>query len=82
MKYVTPLFLLVIFALWTTQNVFGYNILTGQHEYSAYVKDLFIEPNNVARFSVLLILIVTAFITILTAIAPKFKYANKEETQS
>jgi len=73
MKYVTPTFLLIIFALWTIQNVFGYNILTGEQDYSSYVKDLFIQPNGVARFSVVLIILVAAFFTILTAIAPKFK---------
>tara|TARA_B100000212_G_scaffold123638_2_gene92776 strand:- start:16334 stop:18061 length:1728 start_codon:yes stop_codon:yes gene_type:complete len=73
MKYVTPAFLLIIFALWTIQNVFGYNILTGEQDYSSYVNDLFIEPNGVARFSVALIILVAAFFTILTAIAPKFK---------
>ena len=73
MKYVTPTFLLIIFALWTIQNVFGYNILTGEQDYSSYVNDLFIQPNGVARFSVVLIILVAAFFTILTAIAPKFK---------
>ena len=73
MKYVTPTFLLVIFALWTIQNVFGYNILTGEQDYSSYVNDLFIQPSGVARFSVVLIFLVAAFFTILTAIAPKFK---------
>ncbi len=82
MKYVTPLFLLVIFALWTTQSVFGYNIITGEHDYPSYVKDLFIEPNNVARFSVVLIVIVTAFLAILTANAAKFKYEKKESSNS
>jgi hypothetical protein len=77
MKYVTPTFLVIIFALWSVQNVFGYNILTGQQEYSSYVKDLFIEPNNVARFSVIFIILVTIFITVLTAIAPKFKTSNE-----
>ncbi|MGY8693631.1 MAG: sodium:calcium symporter [Verrucomicrobiia bacterium] len=82
MKYVTPAFLLCIFALWSVQNIFGYNIITGQQEYSAYVKDLFIEPNNVARFSVLFIILVTGFITMLTAIAPKFKTSNEGDNAS
>ena len=82
MKYVTPAFLLAIFALWSVQNIFGYNIITGQQEYSAYVKDLFIEPNNVAQFSVLFIIIVTGFITMLTAIAPKFKTSNEGDNAS
>ena len=73
MKYVTPAFLLIIFALWTIQNVFGYNILTGEQDYSSYVNDLFIKPNGVARFSVVLIILVAAFFSLLTAIAPKFK---------
>ncbi|OUW17521.1 MAG: sodium:calcium symporter [Opitutales bacterium TMED158] len=77
MKYVTPAFLLAIFSFWTVQNVFGYNLLTGEQEYSSYVKDLFLEPNGVARFSVALILIVAAFITLLTKIAPKFQIEKK-----
>lgn len=78
MKYITPTFLLIIFALWTTQNIFGYNILTGEQDYSSYVKDLFIQPNGVARFSVVLIILVAAFFTLLTAIATKFKSTEKE----
>lgn len=77
MKYVTPAFLLAIFSFWTVQNVFGYNLLTGEQEYSSYVKDLFLEPSGVARFSVALILIVAAFITLLTKIAPKFQIEKK-----
>ena len=82
MKYVTPTFLLTIFALWTTQNVFGYNILTGQQEYSSYWKDLFIEPNGVAWFSVFLIVIVAAFIAILATIAKKFKFQDERGKKS
>ena len=82
MKFITPAFLLTIFALWTTQNVFGYNIITGQQEYSSYWKDLFIEPNGVARFSVLLIIIVASFIAFLATIANKFKFQNEGENKS
>jgi len=77
MKYVTPTFLLIIFALWTLQNIFGYNILTGEQDYSPYVKDLFKEPNGVARFSVVLIILVAAFLTLLTANAAKFKHVKR-----
>ncbi len=73
MKYVTPGFLLAIFAYWVAKNVFGYDLIEGQGETSGYVKDLFEDPNPVAWYAIGIILTLTAFLTLITAIAPKFK---------
>ncbi len=73
MKYVTPTFLLAIFAYWVAKNVFGYDLIDGQGETSGYVKDLFEKPNPVAWYAIGIILTLTAFLTLITAIAPKFK---------
>ncbi len=80
MKYVSPVFLLVIFAMWIATNVFGLNLQTGEaSEYSSYVKDLFIEPNKVAWMSVALIGFVAALFTVFIAFSPNYKNFSKEE---
>lgn len=77
MKYLTPGFLLTIFAYWIAKNVFGYDLMEGQGDTSSYIKDLFETPNPVAWYSVGIILLLTAFLTLVTAIAPKFKQEIK-----
>lgn len=72
MKYVTPSFLLAIFGYWLAKNVFGYDLIEGQGESSAYVRDLFEDPNPVAWYTVGIVLLLAAFLTLVTAIAPKF----------
>lgn len=79
MKYVTPFFLLLIFALWLAANVFGIDLRTGEAHYSGYVMDLFIEPNIVARLSVGLIAIVAALFIFITALNPEYKKHSKEK---
>jgi len=79
MKYVSPLFLLIIFGLWVAAKVFGMNFGTGEAEYSGYIVDLFIEPNTVARLSVGLIALVAALFVIITAINPDYKKFKKEK---
>ena len=87
-KYVCPLFLLVIFACWVATNVFGYNFSTGEFKLSGYVLDLVGSDekpaNNVARASMALILIVAAFIAALIAQAGKrwAKLENATEGES
>ncbi|NBB78630.1 MAG: sodium:calcium symporter [Verrucomicrobia bacterium] len=78
MKYVSPLFLLTIFALWVTANVFGIDLRTGEGSYSGYVVDLFIEPNTVARLSVGLIALVAVVFALITALNPEYKKIEKE----
>lgn len=79
MKYVSPLFLIVIFTLWVSSNIFGIDFRTGDVSYSGYVMDLFIEPNTVARLSVGLIALVAAMFVIITALNPEYKKLNKRK---
>jgi len=79
MKYVSPLFLLIIFSLWVAANVFGINLRTGESEYSSYVRDLFIEPNTVAWLSVSLIAVVAALFVFIIAQNAEYKKLKKEE---
>lgn len=79
MKYVSPLFLIVIFTLWVASNLFGIDFRTGDVSYSGYVMDLFIEPNTVARLSVGLITLVATLFVIITALNPDYKNLEKEK---
>lgn len=81
MRYITPLFLLVIFILWLSQNLFGYNIITGDRETSSYYADLFgHEPNQVAWLSVTLILLLGGFVALVVNSSPHYRrlYHNKQ----
>ena len=78
MKYVTPIFLLIIFACWILVNVFGFDFRTGGSQVSGYWSDLFVEPNGVAILSVCIVLVVGAFITLITATAPRFKNVERD----
>ena len=73
MKYVSPIFLLLIFAMWVASNVFGLDFQTGDAAYSDYVKDLFIEPNTVAWLTITLIGGVTALFAFITFLNPDYK---------
>ena len=79
MKYVSPLFLLIIFAMWVATNVFGIDFRTGESSYSGYVRDLFIEPNTVAWLSIGLIGIVAALFVFIIAQNPDYKKLSKED---
>lgn len=69
-KYVSPFYLLTIFAFWVLFQVFGWDRETGQFNPTSYVTDLVgAEPNNVARLGVLLILLVIGFFMLLAAAA-------------
>jgi len=80
-KFICPLFLVLIFICWIATNLFGYNFSTGEFKLSGYVLDLVgseEQPaNNVARASMALILIVAAFIAALIAQAGK-RWAKNE----
>jgi len=71
MKWITPTFLLAIFALWLATNVLGYDFATGQAMTSSYVTDLFggegKEPNKIARLSVGLVILLAVFFSLLAA---------------
>jgi SNF family Na+-dependent transporter len=79
MKYVSPLFLLVIFSLWVAANVFGIDLRTGETSYSGYVRDLFIEPNTVAWLSVGLIGLVAALFVFMVAQNKGYKDPKTED---
>lgn len=76
-KYVTPAFLLAIFALFLLQNVFGWNYSFAHAAFNptGYMKDLIGGPGSppsfVARLSVGWIAIMTIFSLILVNIAGK-----------
>lgn len=73
MKYISPAFLLGIFALWLAINVFGYRFGDGEAKFSDYIVDLFLEPNLVAWLSVGLILAVLSLVCFLTANAKPYR---------
>mgnify|MGYP001370482162 CR=1 FL=1 len=69
-KYICPLYLLTIFALWVLFNVFGWNPKTGEFKPTGYVTDLISsEGSSVARMSVGLIVLIIVFFIITTAAA-------------
>lgn len=73
-KYVTPAFLLLIFVMFTLQNVFGWNFSFSDPVFNptGYVKDLVgDQPSRVARLSMALIVIMTLFSLLLVNIAGK-----------
>jgi SNF family Na+-dependent transporter len=72
MRYLSPLYLITIFALFVLFNVFGWNPGTGQFKPSSYVSDLVgAHPNDVARLSVGFILVIITFFLVLIAQAGK-----------
>jgi NSS family neurotransmitter:Na+ symporter len=72
-KYVSPLYLLGIFALWVLFDVFGLNLDTGRFDPKSYVLDLVGSesqpPSTVARLSVGVIAIFVVFVLVLIASA-------------
>jgi hypothetical protein len=72
MRYLSPLYLITIFALFVLFNVFGWNPQTGAFTPTSYVSDLVGEqPNEVARLSIVLLVLILAFFVILIAQAGK-----------
>jgi neurotransmitter:Na+ symporter, NSS family len=72
MRYLSPLYLITIFALFLLFNVFGWNPQTGTFTPTGYVSDLVgAHPNDVARMSVVLIVMIIVFFLILIAQAGK-----------
>jgi len=77
-KYVSPAYLLIIFALWVFFNLMGWDPETGGFKHSGYVADLLgapdQEPSTVARLSVLLVAVVLVFtIVLIAAAAPRWQ---------
>jgi SNF family Na+-dependent transporter len=74
MKWITPVFLLTIFFFWVSENVFGYNVLTGSASPSGYMVDLFGDaPNVVAWLSVIIILMLVGFVFLIVNSSPHFR---------
>lgn len=67
MKYVSPLFLIVVFVAWFYTSALGFQFGSDEKKYSGYIVDLFIEPNKSAWYSVGLMVATGAFLTLLTA---------------
>jgi neurotransmitter:Na+ symporter, NSS family len=68
LKYLSPLYLIIIFILFVMFNVFGWDPKTGAFNPTSYIDDLIgSNPNNVARLSVLLIAVFLIFFLILAA---------------
>jgi SNF family Na+-dependent transporter len=77
-RYVTPAYLLIIFALWLLFNVLGWNPDTGGFAPTGSIADLVgtadQPPSAVARFSVLLVGVMLTFtLVLIAAAAPRWK---------
>jgi NSS family neurotransmitter:Na+ symporter len=74
-KWVSPIYLLVIFALWILRNVFGWDPTTGELNPTSYIVDLIGGPDQppdpVARMTVCLIAIIIIFALLLTHLSFK-----------
>lgn len=84
MKYVTPVFLLGIFFLWVSENIFGYNLITGTASTSAYVDDLFgAQPNTIAWIAICIILLLAGFVFLIVNSSEHFRKLshNKPSTK-
>lgn len=90
MKFVTPVFLLGIFFFWAAENIFGYNLITGEANPSGYVSDLFGEnPSEVAWLSLAIILLLAGFVFLIVNSSAHFRklsheieHLDQEETSS
>jgi neurotransmitter:Na+ symporter, NSS family len=72
MKWVSPAYLLTIFALFVWFNVFGWDPETQKFVPTSYVADLIgPNPNVVARVTIVFLLITVIFFGLLTALAGK-----------
>jgi SNF family Na+-dependent transporter len=82
-KYVSPLYLLIIFVMWVLKDVFGWNPDTGQFKPTGYVLDLIgsseSPPSDVARWS--MVLIGVSFALTLYAVSRAAKRWSRPETE-
>lgn len=81
MLWICPAFLLAIFFLWSVENLVGFNLAGGTAETSSYIRDLFVEPNPVAWFSVVLVIAFGTFAALLIARAPAYRDGIQKETR-
>lgn len=79
-RYVCPLFLLTVFIFWVLKNLFGISLRSDVVQYSGYVRDLFIEPNNVAWLSVGFVIALFIFFALIVSSVQRYKdYHKKQE---
>ena len=73
MRYICPVFLILVFALWFLINVLGVSFGGGEREFSSYVRDLFIAPNPVAWMSVGVVVAFGSFVALLVSRAQAYR---------
>lgn len=81
MKFVCPIFLILVFSMWLLVNVFGVSFVGGGGGLSSYVTDLFVTPNVVAWMGVSLVVAFGLFIALVASSARCYRNrgsANKE----
>jgi len=91
MKYVAPAYLAVIFVLWVLFNLLGWNgkFSTAEFNPTGHILDLIgsatVPPSTVARLSVGIMVLVTAFIIVIISITGKrwenLYHHNQENNQ-
>ena len=79
LAYVTPLFLLIIFGCWVVNNVLGWG--SDGLQGSPYVKDLFVDKNEVAIMSVGFIVMLTLFFMLLVSTVKSYRQFHKKEEE-
>lgn len=79
MKWLCPVFLLGIFALWLMKEVFGYDLTAGRAgEVSYYVTDLIGAKSSLpAQLSMALVLVLFVFFAMITSRSKAFSRAEK-----
>ncbi len=73
-RYVSPLFLGVIFVLWVATNVFGIRFSGGKSELSGYVIDLFVKPDLGAWVGVGIIGLFVSLVLLLASNSKVYKH--------
>jgi neurotransmitter:Na+ symporter, NSS family len=72
MKYLSPLYLITIFALFVLCNVLGWQPATGEFKPTSYVSDLIgAKGSTVARLSIGLVMVFLVFFGLITSVAGK-----------
>jgi len=82
-KWVCPIFLLGVFAMWVLKEVFGFDLTTGQPgEVSYYVKDLIggAASNLQAQLSVALVGVLFIFFFLISSRSKAYQKAERGET--
>ncbi|MCS7009177.1 MAG: hypothetical protein NZL93_04480, partial [Chthoniobacterales bacterium] len=81
LRYLSPLYLLAIFSLWLIENVLGVPLQGGAPRTSAYIIDLFVNPNLVAWFSIAIIISVGLLVALLAANSKRYQSKHNLDYQ-